>query len=45
MRDNVLDVKDTDDLRYPVGRFQPPATSTPGIRVAQIETLRARMGW
>ena len=29
-----------DDLRYPIGRFRPPAASTPGIRAAQIETLR-----
>lgn len=28
------------DLRYPVGRFVAPATSTPGVRAAQIETLR-----
>ena len=40
MRDNVPGVNDTDDLRYPVGRFQPPAASTPGIRATQIETLR-----
>ncbi|MGA2206100.1 MAG: YfiT family bacillithiol transferase [Terracidiphilus sp.] len=31
---------DLDDLRYPIGRFRPPATSTPGIRAAQIDTLR-----
>ncbi len=31
---------DLDDLRYPIGRFRPPATSMPGIRAAQIETLR-----
>ncbi len=29
-----------DDLRYPVGKFLPPAASTPAIRAAQIETLR-----
>jgi uncharacterized damage-inducible protein DinB len=29
-----------DDLRYPIGRFQPPSTSTPALRTAQIETLR-----
>ncbi len=40
MRDNVLDVKDQDDLRYPVGHFHPPAATMPGIRAAQIETLR-----
>ncbi len=28
------------DLRYPIGRFSPPAASLPGIRAAQIETLR-----
>jgi len=31
---------DLDDLRFPIGRFTPPATSTPGIRAAYIETLR-----
>ncbi len=32
----------TDDLalRYPIGRFTPPAASMPGIRAAQIEILR-----
>ncbi len=29
-----------DDLRYPIGRFQPPAASLPGVRAAHIETLR-----
>jgi DinB family protein len=29
-----------DDLRFPVGKFSPPAASTPAIRAAQIETLR-----
>ena len=33
-------MSDLDDLRYPIGRFQPPAATTPDIRVAQIETLR-----
>jgi uncharacterized damage-inducible protein DinB len=28
------------DLRYPIGRFIPPATSGSGIRAAHIETLR-----
>ncbi len=28
------------DLRYPVGRFTPPAASAPGLRATQIETLR-----
>jgi hypothetical protein len=31
---------DQEDLRYPVGRFRPLATSMPGIRAAHIETLR-----
>jgi hypothetical protein len=31
---------DLDVLRYPIGRFSPPAGSLPGIRAAQIETLR-----
>jgi len=31
---------DEQDLRYPIGRFTPPAASMPGIRAAQIETLR-----
>jgi hypothetical protein len=29
-----------DDLRYPVGRFSPPAASMPSLRAEQIETLR-----
>jgi hypothetical protein len=29
-----------DDLRYPIGRFIPPASSMPGMRDAYIETLR-----
>jgi hypothetical protein len=29
-----------DELRYPVGKFSPPATSTPELRAANIETLR-----
>jgi uncharacterized damage-inducible protein DinB len=40
MRDIVLDMEDQDDLRYPVGLFHPPAATMPGIRAAQIETLR-----
>ncbi|MGO8756777.1 MAG: YfiT family bacillithiol transferase [Terracidiphilus sp.] len=31
---------DLDDLRYPIGRFHAPAASMPGMRAAQIETLR-----
>ena len=29
-----------DDLRYPVGRFKPPADSGPGIRAAHIQNAR-----
>jgi hypothetical protein len=29
-----------DDLRYPIGKFSPPASSLPGIRTAHIQTLR-----
>jgi uncharacterized damage-inducible protein DinB len=31
---------DLDDLRYPIGHFSPPASSLPGIRAANIQTLR-----
>jgi uncharacterized damage-inducible protein DinB len=31
---------DLDDLRYPIGRFNPPASSTLDTRAAQIQTLR-----
>jgi uncharacterized damage-inducible protein DinB len=31
---------DQGDLRYPVGRFSPPAASVPGIRAEHMETLR-----
>ena len=31
---------DQDNLRYPVGRFQPPAATSPEIRATHIETLR-----
>ena len=31
---------DQEDLRYPIGRFRPPAEITPALRAAQIETLR-----
>jgi len=31
---------DQDDLRYPVGKFSPPAEITPVLRAAQIDTLR-----
>jgi len=33
-------MSDQDDLRYPVGRFQPPTAGTAATRTAQIETLR-----
>ena len=29
-----------DDLRYPIGRFSPPASSVAGVRAAQIQTVR-----
>jgi uncharacterized damage-inducible protein DinB len=31
---------DLDDLRFPIGRFSPPASSMAGIRAAHIQTLR-----
>lgn len=31
---------DLDALRYPIGRFNPPATQLPGVRAAEIATLR-----
>jgi hypothetical protein len=31
---------DLDDLRFPIGRFSAPASSLPGIRAANIHTLR-----
>ncbi|MGD0735081.1 MAG: YfiT family bacillithiol transferase [Terracidiphilus sp.] len=33
-------MQELDDLRYPVGRFNPPAASIASIRSAHIETLR-----
>jgi hypothetical protein len=33
-------MSDSDDLRYPIGRFRVPETSNPTIRAAQIEVLR-----
>ncbi len=33
-------MSDTDKLRYPIGRFAPPPTSTPELRAAHIQTLR-----
>ena len=35
---------DLDDLRYPIGRFSPPASSMPGVRAALVETLRQLPG-
>jgi len=29
-----------DDLRFPIGRFSPPASSLPGVRAAHMQTLR-----
>ncbi len=40
MHDRLIPMTDENDLRYPIGRFHSPATSDPGIREAQIETLR-----
>jgi hypothetical protein len=31
---------DLNDLRYPIGKFSPPAANTPAVRAGQIETLR-----
>jgi uncharacterized damage-inducible protein DinB len=31
---------DLDDLRYPIGRFSPPASSMSGVRSANMQTLR-----
>ena len=33
-------MNDLDVLRYPIGRFTPAASNLPGVRAAQIETLR-----
>lgn len=38
--DKVRAMTDLDDLRYPIGRFSAPATSLPGIRTANIQTIR-----
>lgn len=35
---------DLDSLRYPIGRFYPPATPLPGVRAAEIDTLRQLPG-
>ena len=34
-----------DNLRYPNGRFRPPASLSSEIRTAQIETLRQLPQW
>jgi len=31
---------DLDDLRFPIGRFSPTASTPPGVRAANIQTLR-----
>lgn len=36
----MTDSSDQFDPRYPIGKLQPPAASTPAIRAVQIETLR-----
>ncbi|MGA2807718.1 MAG: YfiT family bacillithiol transferase [Terracidiphilus sp.] len=33
-------MSDQDELRFPIGRFSPPAGSTEDVRATQIETLR-----
>jgi uncharacterized damage-inducible protein DinB len=33
-------MNDLDDLRYPIGRFSPPASSMVGVRAAHIQTVR-----
>jgi len=33
-------MSELDDVRFPIGRFSPPASSMPGIRTAHIQTLR-----
>ena len=37
-RGNVLSMTELDDLRYPIGRFKPPAGDLAAIRPAQIQT-------
>ncbi len=32
--------EEQDEVRYPIGRFAPPAVSTPAVRAAHIETMR-----
>jgi hypothetical protein len=38
--DKVRAMTDLDDLRYPIGRFSPMASTLPGVRTANIHTLR-----
>lgn len=33
-------MSDLDDIRYPIGRFSAPASSTAGVRSAHVQTLR-----
>lgn len=33
-------MSNVENLRYPIGRFTPPATSTPELRAGHIQTLR-----
>jgi len=33
-------MSEVDDLRYPIGRFIPPAASLPGVRAAHMQTMR-----
>ena len=40
----IIPMSDLTDLRYPIGRFSSPAASMPGIRSAQIQTLRQLPG-
>ncbi len=35
-----MTMADLEALRFPVGRFSPPASSTAEIRAAHIQTLR-----
>jgi uncharacterized damage-inducible protein DinB len=37
-------MSDLDDLRFPIGRFSPPASSMAGIRSANMQTLRLLPG-
>ena len=33
-------MNDLENLRFPIGRFNMPASSLPGVRAAHIQTLR-----